>query len=222
MAWIITNGRQYIKRDHNNTPVCTSHLHNAVRFDDAKKANNYCNSLPRTFKNLGYYVAEVQAPSVAPSVTMPTAPEVKDIKAVIPEKATISDVKDGQIDATILDFENFASQIQNFSEFVATAIKQRPLLVEAQLQTEMEIMDIEHAAEFYNWNAAKGYRAFRMLRDARIRRRQYKDAIRWIDMLIEANPTAFIEKNIPGRMNETQQRVYHPRAFPELFAEARS
>lgn len=69
------------------------------------------------------------------------------------------------------------------------------------------------------WVITNGKNYLKMLRDARIRRRKYKDAIQWIDALIEANPSSFISANVPKKLNDTQQREYHPRVFPELFAE---
>ena len=52
--------------------------------------------------------------------------------------------------------------------------------------------------------------------------RRGQPSIEWIDTLIEANPSSFISANVPKKLNDTQQREYHPRAFPELFMEERS
>lgn len=219
MPWVITNGKNYLKKKSDGTPVATRELHEATRFDDCKKANNFCNCLPKSMKHLGYYASHINAPSDTQPVQIPSAPKKYDISE--PPTHVGKPPKDQklEINQDLLEFDTFVGKIQDFSNFVSTAVKQRPILVEAQLRTELEIMDIEHAAEFYNWNAAKGYKAFRMLRDARIRRRKYKDAIQWIDALIEANPSSFISANVPKKLNDTQQREYHPRVFPELFAE---
>ena len=219
MPWVITNGKNYLKKNNAGTPVATRELHDATRFDDCKKANNFCNCLPKSMKHLGYYATHIVAPAETQPVPIPSAPIKQDIPDPPKHVSKQPAGKQIEIDQELLDFDSFLGKIQDFSNFVSTAVQQRPILVEAQLRTELEIMDIEHAAEFYNWNAAKGYKAFRMLRDARIRRRKYKDAIQWIDALIEANPSSFISANVPKKLNDTQQREYHPRVFPELFAE---
>ena len=45
--------------------------------------------------------------------------------------------------------------------------------------------DIEHAAEFYNLDASHGYQRYKMLHNARVRRRKYKNAITRIDYILE-------------------------------------
>lgn len=222
MPWVITNGKNFLKKKSNGTPVVTKELHEALRFDDCKKANAFCNGLPKTMKHLGYYASPINETQETKNVQSPPAQKKSDTNELHAYIRKQPNDRQDEIDKDLLEFDTFIGKIQDFSNFVSTAVSQRPLLVEAQRRTELEIMDIEHAAEFYNWNAAKGYKAFRMLRDARVRRRKYKDAIQWIDALIEANPSSFISANVQKKLNDTQQREYHPRVFPELFTEERS
>ena len=61
-----------------------------------------------------------------------------------------------------------------------------------QRKAELEIEDIEHAAEFYNLDASHGYQLYKLLHDARVRRRKCKNAIAWIDFILEQRPERFV------------------------------
>lgn len=86
-----------------------------------------------------------------------------------------------------------------------------------QRKAELEIEDIEHAAEFYNLDASHGYQLYKLLHDARVRRRKCKNAIAWIDFILEQRPERFVENDPSARIAGTRSRDYAPRALPELF-----
>lgn len=216
MPWVITNGKTYVMRDASNHIGTTNSYEKAIKFADRKRADSYRVSLPKTLKNLCFYPHLIEEPAASEVIEpVSTAPKAKLVTEVVKE------IKESQpvINNDLLDMEKFVSQIKNFQEFVIEAKSQRELLFEAQKQCEAEIIDIEHAAEFYNLNAAKGYKMFRRLRDARVRRRQYKDTIAWIDILMESNPSRVAEANIVNRIRGMERRQYEPRALPELFVE---
>ena len=86
-----------------------------------------------------------------------------------------------------------------------------------QRKAELEIEDIEHAAEFYNLDVSHGYQLYKLLHDARVRRRKCKNAIAWIDFILEQRPERFVENDPSARIVGTRSRDYAPRALPELF-----
>lgn len=94
---------------------------------------------------------------------------------------------------------------------------QRETLVTGQRKAELEIEDIEHAAEFYNLDASHGYQLYKLLHDARVRRRKCKNAIAWIDFILEQRPERFVENDPSARIVGTRSRDYAPRALPALF-----
>ncbi|MGN1155665.1 MAG: hypothetical protein ACI4TK_05775, partial [Agathobacter sp.] len=188
----------------------TPSLASAIRFADRKAVDNYCKSLPKSLKNLCYYPTFVQ--DEVEQDKDGAKPEVHSVTMASPAAV---------LDESILDSETFAAKIQDFQRFVISATQQRPLLVDAQMHAEAEIKDIEHAIEFYNYNAADGYKMFRRLKDARMRRRQYKDAIAWIDIFMESNPKPVAEANTVNRIRGMQHRQYAPAALPELFEKDR-
>lgn len=117
----------------------------------------------------------------------------------------------------MLSAEFYLQHLKDFREFIQTIHSQRDVLVNAQKKAELEVEDIEHAAEFYNLDASHGYQLYKMLHDARVRRRKCKNAIAWIDFILEQRPERFVENNPSARIVGTRSRDYAPRALPELF-----
>lgn len=56
-----------------------------------------------------------------------------------------------------------------------------------------------------------------MLHDARVQRRKCKNAIAWIDFILEQHPERFVDNEPSARIAGTRARDYAPRALPELF-----
>lgn len=210
MPWVVTNGKNYITRDKAGKNKTTGRLAEATRWQDRKTVDNFCQCMPRTFKNLCYYPTFVQD-------------EAEPAQAAPPQESAPAQPAAGAVlDESLLDEEAFIAQIEHFQTFVARVQEQRPLLMEAQRHAEAEIRDIEHAAEFYQYNAAEGYQIFRRLKDARVRRRRYKDAIAWIDMFLESNPKPVAEARTVQRIRGMEHRQYRPLALPELFEKERA
>ena len=117
----------------------------------------------------------------------------------------------------LLNAEFYLQHLRNFREFIQTIHSQRSVLVKAQKRAELEVEDVEHAAEFYNLDASHGYQLYKMLHDARVRRRKCKNAVAWIDYILEQAPDRFIGNDPSPRIAGTRSRDYAPRALPALF-----
>lgn len=94
------------------------------------------------------------------------------------------------------------------------------VLLNSQHQIELEIQDIEHAAEFYNLNAFGGYQNYKLMHDARKRRREVKDEIQktqWILECLDINKNAAGQAELEEKFATLVSRNYVPRALPELF-----
>ena len=58
-----------------------------------------------------------------------------------------------------------------------------------------------------NLDASHGYQLYKTLHDARVRRRKCKNAIAWIDYILEQAPDRFIENDPSPRIVGTRSRV---------------
>ena len=63
-------------------------------------------------------------------------------------------------------------KVKEISEFTKQIEQRRLYLIEMIHNIDLEIVDIEHAAEFYVLNASQGYKLYKLLHDARNRRRE--------------------------------------------------
>ena len=189
MPWIISNGKSYVEITPQNQMITTSYIDQAHTFTNKKTAEKYCNLLPKAMKNLKYKPIFISNPN----------PENADLRT------------------ELLNAEFYLQHLRNFREFIQTIHSQRSVLVKAQKRAELEVEDVEHAAEFYNLDASHGYQLYKMLHDARVRRRKCKNAIAWIDYILEQAPDRFIENDTSPRIAGTRSRDYAPRALPALF-----
>lgn len=82
---------------------------------------------------------------------------------------------------------------------------------------DKEITDIQHYIEFYSLDAAKGYKAYRMLKERLTKRRFIKDEIRRADYFIAGTATDFSHGAVTKRINNMEHRQYEPRVLCELF-----
>ena len=189
MPWIISNGKSYVEIIGNNQMITTAYIDRAHIFNNKKTAEKYCSLLPKAMKNLKYKAIFISNPN----------PENPDLQL------------------ELLTPEFYLTRLKNFSDFIHTIQCQRETLVTGQRKAELEIEDIEHAAEFYNLDASHGYQLYKLLHDARVRRRKCKNAIAWIDYILEQAPDRFIENDPSPRIAGTRSRDYAPRELPALF-----
>ena len=116
-----------------------------------------------------------------------------------------------------LPVNNLESKIKNI-EVYAKQLEQRRIYLNHMLsQVDQEISDIEHAAEFYQLNAARGYKLYKLLRDARIRRREYKNEISRISIIQESSFAEYKNGTVSKRIEGLEHRKYKPRVLEELF-----
>lgn len=210
MPWVISNGKNYLNKNSIGALTPTKDASKAERFEDQSLAERFRRNLPKSLRNLNY-------------VTMFVAPdsegEATDLKAETETAVSMMKTTDDlNIDPAILELNTFVDNIAGFQRFLELATKQRSVLEEGIKRVEAEIMDIEHAIEFSHCNVVGGYQWYKMLQEARMRRRTYKDAIMRIEILMEANPMNMADTNIVTRIKGMENRKYAPRALPHLFA----
>ena len=78
-------------------------------------------------------------------------------------------------------------------------------------------MDIEHAAEFYNLNASQGYKLYKLLHDARNRRREYKNELEKINLSLGTSIRSINMENLQRSILGLDGKQYAPRINKELF-----
>lgn len=211
MPWVISNGKNYLNKNSIGALTPTKDASKAERFEDQSLAERFRRNLPKSLRNLNYVTMFVAADHDDEN----SALKMK-VETAAPVMKTTDDLN---IDPAILELDTFVDNISGFQKFLELTTRQRSVLEEGIKRVEAEIMDIEHAIEFSNCDVVRGYRWYKMLQEARQRRRTYKDAIMRIDILLEFNPANIADANIVPRIKGMANRAYAPRALPHLFAE---
>ena len=125
------------------------------------------------------------------------------------------EVKNDLSDATIgIDVDEIMKSLEMDFELLA---KRKKFLELEKLEIEREITDIYHAMEFYNLDAAKGYKIYKMMQERLIRRRQNKDETLKIDYILSGGIKGLTSKQTRKRFESLENREYTPRALKELF-----
>lgn len=125
------------------------------------------------------------------------------------------EVKNDLSDATIgIDVDEIMESLEMDFELLA---KRKKFLELEKLEIEREITDIYHAMEFYNLDAAKGYKIYKMMQERLIRRRQNKDETLKIDYILSGGIKGLTSKQTRKRFESLENREYTPRALKELF-----
>jgi len=214
MSWIITNGSLYIRTGSDNRPTTTKSKEDARKFDTRVKAENVCVCLPGAYRNLGFFVSAEEK-----EVTLD-----EGLDGRIPYRVAAQPVgkpelvkEANQLDTNYLDLNYVFEEVQRFETFVRKFEEQEQEIKQQQLHAEARIFDIMHAAELNSLNACEGFKLYKLLHEARVQRRQCKDALMALALLRES-----INGNISaGKITDTiahfPQRTFAPRALPELF-----
>ena len=170
--------------------IPTDNLDEALKFNDRVKAENALANLPKSTRNLGYEVKQIDEP-------------FKPLEI------------DGFDNLELVNYNSALTQIGSFCDLYDQLVV-RATWVEYKLQeVENKIQDVLHAIEFNSYNARDGYKIYKLLHDLRLERRKYKD-----EQLIANVMTAFRDSNwelARTRVDDLKDRQYHVREMEELF-----
>lgn len=190
MCYIICDGDNYLKQKQDGLSVVTD-ANKATRWTKINSARNVCDAINRG-KKLGDYAWEVKFATQKNKIVYPPAKPI-------------------ELNYEILD------KIREFSEF-AIQLEERKSYLQAMLsQIDLEITDIQHAAEFYELNAAQGYKLYKLLHETRKRRRAVKREWDEINLSLNTTITSTKLKNLEESLIRLDDKQYTPRINKELF-----
>lgn len=213
MVYVITDGKSYITYNDNNGQTTTSKREDAKEFGDRVKANNYMKCLKKQLKKFHWEVKGV-VPSKENESHINSVKEMK-IKQKIPAKE-IKQVKE-DVEVDDLNIVTLLSDIAKIHMTIENLVKTKSEMNESLSTIDKEICDIMHYAEFNNLNACKGFRVYKMLQSARVRRRKIKDKLRMIDILTESGVENSLSGDIMPKLEGLKNRSYRPRVLLGLF-----
>lgn len=90
-------------------------------------------------------------------------------------------------------------------------------LTDKLAKIDQEICDIYHYIEFNNLDAYRGFKAYKLLQDTLIRRREVKDDLLKIQIITETVVPDLFNGRLEQRIDGINKRTYKPRVLTELF-----
>lgn len=197
--YIITDGSRFIYKNHYGKYVPTPSEAMADIYNKIQ-ADNICNnSLSKALRTV-FYIKKYDNPP-------------DDIKQVTQEDLENNTEK-------VMVSENIQIWIDKISELnglYGEVLERKNELSEKLKNINKELVDIEHYIEFCNLNAAQGYKAYKMIKERRIKRRSIKNELAVLDIILNTKIGDSITDEIIESVKKLDKRTYEPRLLKELY-----
>ena len=217
MAYVITNGSSYIRYLPNNSATTTTKKEQARVFQSEVRAQNSCVCLPNVYRKMGFYVTELyQDDQKEIEMAVAETPKMQNPQAT---SDTEHSMEAYTVSEDLLDFNHLIEEISRFEDLVISLTAAKPHIFELLKSTELEILDIEHIAEFGVLNAPKAYKVYKKLHDARRLRRKCKDCLTAIGHLNSLYGEPVINKQVSKALAGMTTRKYEPRILSDFYEE---
>jgi hypothetical protein len=197
--YVITDGTRWIMRDRKGKYVPTSCEALADIFTNKQATGIFQSNLSKALKSV-FRVQKIDEPP-------------KLIKQISQETVQENTEKV----STAENVQRWIDKIEGLNGLATEALHRKDELVQQLSKVDQELSDVNHYIEFCNLNAAQGYKAYKMIKDRRIKRRSIKNELQVVDIILSKKicetATDEIQKAIAGM----DQRTYEPRVLNELF-----
>lgn len=197
--YVITDGTRWIMRDRKGKYVPTSCEALADIFTNKQATGIFQSNLSKALKSV-FRVQKIDEPP-------------KLIKQISQETVQENTEKV----STAENIQRWINKIDGLNGLATEALHRKDELVQQLSKVDQELSDVNHYIEFCNLNAAQGYKAYKMIKDRRIKRRSIKNELQVVDIILSKKicetATDEIQKAIAGM----DQRTYEPRVLNELF-----
>lgn len=197
--YVITDGSRWIMRDRKGKYVPTSCEALADIFTNKQATGIFQSNLSKALKSV-FRVQKIDEPP-------------KLIKQISQETVQENTEKV----STAENVQRWIDKIEGLNGLATEALHRKDELVQQLSKVDQELSDVNHYIEFCNLNAAQGYKAYKMIKDRRIKRRSIKNELQVVDIILSKKicetATDEIQKAIAGM----DQRTYEPRVLNELF-----
>ena len=146
MSYIIYDDDNHSEQDTTGHLYVVNDINEAKTWNKVVKANNVCKEVKRSLKGYNFKVRSFIGKGEGSNNSVQPASLVFDVLEMV---------------------DGFCSVVEQMDE-------RKPYIKSRIHELELEMADIEHAAEFYNLNAAQGYKLYKMLHDALINGTPFK------------------------------------------------
>ena len=197
--YVITDGSRWIMRDRKGKYVPISNEALADKYS-SKVANTVLNNqLSKALRNV-FRVEKIDEP-----------PE--NVK-----QATITEINSNTEKVLIAEnIQRWLDKISDLNGLASDALHRKEELLNQLSLVDKELCDINHYIEFCNLNAAQGYKAYKMIKDRRIKRRSIKNELQVLEIILGKRISETATDEIQRAVEGMDKRKYEPRVLNELF-----
>lgn len=197
--YVITDGERFLYKNHSGKYVPTLSEAMADIFTK-KQADGICaNSLTKALKSV-FYVQKIDMPPKNVKQVSKTDLENNTEKVAISE-----------------NIQKWLDKISDLNGLAQDALHRKNELIKQLSEVDKELCDCLHYVEFCNLNAAQGYKAYKLIKERRIRRRIIKNELAVLDIILGKKISESITDEIVKSVEGLDNRIYEPRVLKELF-----
>ena len=197
--YVITDGTRWIMRDRNKKYVPTSNEALADIFSNKEANSVYQNNLSKALKSV-FHVEKIDKPPAL-------------IKQISHEE-----VKSNTETVSVAEnIQYWVDKVSGLNGLAAEALHRKEELINQLSEVDKELCDINHYIEFCNLNAAQGYKAYKMIKDRRVKRRSIKNELDVLNMILGKKLSESVTNEITNAVSRMDKRIYEPRVLKELF-----
>ena len=198
VSYVITDGVNYLAIGKSGNSL-TNDINKAMSWTREKSATNTLKALQGSTRSVLSKFANK---------------EDFDVEAITKEEIDLLYNFD---DAMDIDF-NLHDDLKLLRQKFIILSKRKQELADSLSELDKKISDIMHCAEFYELDACRGYKLYKILHQTRIERREVKNELMAIGQVLVKIPV----ENINGSILEiekaySENKKYKPRIVDELF-----
>ena len=197
--YVITDGTRWIMRVRNGKYVPTSCEALADVYSNKQANSIFQNQLSKALKSCFHVQKIDEVPTLVKQVTQEEVQENT-------EKVLITE-----------NIQHWIDKINGLNGLASEALHRKDELLSQLSRVDQELSDINHYIEFCNLNAAQGYKAYKMIKERRIKRRSIKNELEVLSIILGKKISDTASDEIQKAIVGMDKRTYEPRVMTELF-----
>ena len=197
--YVITDGTRWIMRDRKGKYVPTSCGALCDTYSKKQADAIFDNSLNKALRKV-FRVEKIN--EEIPTQIKPVTD--KDIEET--EKVMVSE-----------NIQHWLDKVSDLNGLATEALCRKEELCQELSSVDKELCDVLHYIEFCNLNAAQGYKAYKMIKERRIIRRNIKNELNALNIILSKKISETATDEINKCVAGMDKRTYEPRVLKELF-----
>ena len=197
--YVITDGTRWIMRDRHGKYVPTSCEALADVYSNKQANSIFQNQLSKALKSCFHLQKIDEVPALVKQITQ------KEIKENTENVLVAENIK------------YWVDKVNGLNGLASEALHRKDELLNQLSKVDKELSDINHYIEFCNLNAAQGYKAYKMIKERRIKRRSIKNELEVLSIILGKKISDTASDEIQKAIAGMDKRTYEPRVMTELF-----